>query len=138
MNRLLSTIVGVGAIVGILNLVRNRQNGGGSPARDLEDAAAAAGPTLPAGEGRVERFDGGQTPLATGRADEVDALGGAAHNLPPVAAMDARAAARHVRGKNTNTDREGMYSDAADDVATSGSQGNDLGRENQNPIGRHG
>lgn len=81
------------------------------------------------------RFDEEQLPRATGR-EEINDVLESGHALPSPEAKQARAAARHVAGKNTSPEREDMFDDLSD-VATSGTQGNTLGREDHNPVGPH-
>ncbi len=71
---------------------------------------------------------------ATGREETGDPLGGAAHDLTGEEAKAARAAARHVAGKNTSEERETMYADAAESNEA-GSMAHPTGQENRNPIG---
>ena len=142
MKRLLAAALGLGALCTVALLRRGRGAGGRAGNTDN----AGAGDVENTGtDPRVSRSDRGAglsehedaPPLATGRAEGHDVLG-AAHALSPAEAQAARAAARHVAGKNTSQEREGMFDDL-NGVGEAGSMGeNPQHSTSRNPVGPHG
>jgi hypothetical protein len=87
----------------------------------------------------VEVFDGSDTgtvaPVAAGRPETHDPLGGKRHYLSATEAQEARYRAKlGPGGKATSREREQMYHEPTD--GRSGSMSDLNGREDQAPIGR--
>ena len=115
MKRLLGVALGVGAVAWVGAALKRK---GSDSSRDT--ASVLQEDALPAATGREETND----PLGT------------AHTMPAQEAKYVRAAARHVKGKNTSVEREHMYDDA-DESGESGSMAHPTGQEDRNPVGPH-
>ena len=141
MKRLLAVVLGLGVLCTVAVLRRGRGGSGGhsdgdgdSGTNDAMNTETDAGVSKSnRGAGFAEHED--VPPLATGREETHDVLG-SAHALSPAEAQAARAAARHVSGKNTSQEREGMFDDL-NGVGEAGSMGQNPQHGARNPVGPH-
>ena len=117
MNRILGVALGVGALAMTAAVLKGK----GRDAEGSRDTAPA--------------LQEDASPVATGREEGHDPLG-TTHTLPAHEAKYVRAAARHVKGKNTSVEREHMYDDASESNE-SGSMPHPTGQEDRNPVGPH-
>lgn len=136
-KRLVGALLALGTGAALIAAVRRRASPAGDAARTNTGTMQHTKDYIDDTGRKVERFHSDDLPPAQGRDEERDVLG-AAHTLTPDAAQQIRAHQRLVRGgKVTSAEREGMFGDArpGGDVGVSGSMSDDIGREDQNPVG---